>query len=221
MGLQNQGVTPGRTTLLEAVNVCLESIGEMPVSSLDGSQVDEARVAERIILELHKETQTRGWEFNTERAFPFQKDKATNEIVVPANVVRWSPSLYQYARNYQLRGQRVYDRQNRTYKFPPEITEIEADVVWLLPWDDCPEPFNRYVLIRGSRVFAARTLGDEATVRFNVMDEQVAINDLLLMEAENEQYNLLTSGPELRPFPTYRPGVGLAQRMAGGGWSLA
>jgi hypothetical protein len=194
MGLQNQGVTPTRTTLLEAVNVCLESVGEMPVSSLEGSQVDEARVAE---------------------------DVATNEIVVPANVVRWRPNLSAYARDYQLRGQKVYDRVNRTTKFPATITEIEADVVWLLPWDSSPEPFNRYVLARGARVFAARVLGDDSTVRFTLMDEQNAMNELMRMEAENEEYNLLTSGPGLRPFPTYSPGRGLAPRIAGGGLSLA
>ena len=221
MGLQNQGVTPTRTTLLEAVNVCLESVGEMPVSSLDDSQVDEARVAERVLLELHKEAQTRGWEWNTEYSYPFQKDVATNEIVVPANVVRWRPNLSAYARDYQLRGQKVYDRVNRTTKFPATITEIEADVVWLLPWDSSPEPFNRYVLARGARVFAARVLGDDSTVRFTLMDEQIAMNELMRMEAENEEYNLLTSGPGLRPFPTYSPGRGLAPRIAGGGLNLA
>jgi hypothetical protein len=35
MGLANQGVTPGRTTLLEAVNICLQNIGEQPVNSLE------------------------------------------------------------------------------------------------------------------------------------------------------------------------------------------
>jgi hypothetical protein len=220
MGLQNQGVTPGRTTLLEAVNVCVESIGEMPVNNLDGSQIDEARVAERILLEVHKETQTRGWEFNTEYQYPFEKDAVTNEVVVPTNVVRWTPNHGVVGRDLQLRGQRVYDRVERTYKFPAEVTEIHADVVWLLPWDDCPEPFNRYVLIRGARIFSARVLGDPDTVKLNVMDEQVALNDLLLMEAENEQYNILTSGPGLRPFPTYVPGWGLARRYAGGGLHL-
>jgi hypothetical protein len=220
MGLQNQGVTPTRTTLLEAVNVCLESIGEMPVSSLDNEQVAEARLAERMILEVHKETQTRGWEFNTEYQYPFKKDKITKEVVVPANVVRWTPCHGMVGRDLQLRGQRVYDRVERTYKFPDTVEEIHADVVWLLPFDDTPEPFNRYVLMRAGRMFSARTLGDSNTVQFNAMDEQVALNDLMLMEAENEQYNILTSGPGLRPFPTYTPGLGLARRYAGGGLRL-
>lgn len=220
MGLRNQGVTPTRTTLLEAVNVCLEAIGEMPVSSLDNEEVAEARLAERMILEVHKETQTRGWEFNTEYQFPFRKDVTTKEVVVPANVVRWTPCHGMVGRDLQLRGQRVYDRVERTYKFPDTVEEIQADVVWLMPWDDCPEPFNRYVLMRAGRMFSARTLGDSNTVQFNAMDEQVALNDLLLMEAENEEYNILTSGPGLRPFPTYSPGMGLARRYAGGGLRL-
>lgn len=220
MGLRNQGVTPTRTTVLDAVNVCLEGIGEMPVSSLDNEEIGEARLAERMILEAHKEGQTRGWEFNTEYLFPFRKDKTTQEVVVPANVVRWTPCHQAVGRDLQLRGQRVYDRVNRTYKFPDTVEEIQADVVWLLPWDDCPEPFNRYVLMRAGRMFSARTLGDSNTVQFNAMDEQVALNELLRMEAENEEYNILTSGPGLRPFPTYTPGYGLVGRRIGGGLHL-
>jgi hypothetical protein len=220
MGLQEQGKTPTRTTLLEAVNICLEGIGEMPVSSLENEEVAEARLAERMVLEVHKENQTRGWEFNTEYEYPFHVDKTTREVVVPANVVRWTPCHGMVGRDLQLRGQRVYNRVERSYKFPEGVDEIHADVVWLLPWDETPQPFNRYALIRAARMFAARTLGDTATVQFNVMDEQVALNDLLLMEAENEQYNVLTSGPGLRPFPTYSPGMGLVRRQIGGGLRL-
>ena len=64
MGLANQGVTPGRTKLLEAVNTLLENIGEMPVDTLDNQQVQDARVAERTILEFHREGQLRGWSWN-------------------------------------------------------------------------------------------------------------------------------------------------------------
>ena len=54
----NQAKTPGRTTLLDAVNICLENIGEMPVDSLSNQQVQDARVAERTLLEFHKERET-------------------------------------------------------------------------------------------------------------------------------------------------------------------
>ena len=74
MGLANQGMTPGRTTLLEAVNTLLENIGEMPVDQLDNQQVHDARVAERTILEFHREGQLRGWSWNSEQGYPFILD---------------------------------------------------------------------------------------------------------------------------------------------------
>ena len=94
MGLQNQGKTPGRTTLLEAVNVLLISIGEMPVDSLEREQVGDARVAESTLLEIHKEGQTEGWSWNREEQYPFERDVASKEIVVPTNVMEWSPYRY-------------------------------------------------------------------------------------------------------------------------------
>lgn len=216
MGIANQSVTPGRTSLLDAVNVLLENIGEAPVQTLEDEQVTEARVAERTLLEFHKEGQTQGWGWNTEADYPFTKDVGTNTITVPPSVVRWSPDPYQWAGRFQLRGQRVYDREKRTYVLGSDITEVKADVVFLLPWNDCPEPFNRWTTIRSARVFSDRVLSSDALFKYTLMDEQMALNELLRMESENEQYNILTGGPGLRPFPTYSPGYGL-MRGAGGG----
>jgi hypothetical protein len=53
------------TTKLEAVNVCLTNIGEAPVASLTGLQVD-AQVASSIIDEVSREVQSNGWHWNTE-----------------------------------------------------------------------------------------------------------------------------------------------------------
>ena len=47
MGLAAQTKAQGRTTLLDAVNVCLENIGEQPVDNLDNEQIQDARIAER------------------------------------------------------------------------------------------------------------------------------------------------------------------------------
>lgn len=215
MGLANQSATPGRTTLLEAVNVLLENIGEAPVETLESEQIAEARVAERTLLEFHKEGQSRGWAWNSETDYPFQKD-GTGTISVPANVVRWSPDPYTWAGRFQLRGQRVYDRENRSYILPSTITQVQADVVYLLPWDDCPEPFNRWVTVRSARVFSDRVLSSDSLFKYTALDEQAALNELLRMEAENEEYNLLTGGPGTKPYPTYNPGTGLFRGIGGG-----
>lgn len=215
MGLANQAVTPGRTTLLEAVNICLMNIGEQPVNSLENQQVVEATMAEAALLELHKEGQTRGWSWNREDGYEFLKDSNTGEITVPANVVSWATDPYEWAGRFQLRGQRVYDRETRSFALGSEITSLQADVIWVLSWDECPEVFNRWITIRGARVFAARTLGSDSAVRYTAMDEQMALTELQRTEMNQSHPNSLSGGPGLRPFPTFSPAHGLLGRGRG------
>jgi hypothetical protein len=215
MGLANQALTPGRTTLLEAVNICLQNIGEQPVNSLENQQIVEATMAERTILEFHKEGQTRGWSWNTEPGYEFVKDSSTNQIVVPANVVSWATDPYEWDGRFQLRGQKVYDLEKRTYTLGADISSLKADVVWLLAWDECPEAFNRWVTIRSARVFSDRVLSSDAIFKYTALDEQSALVELQRVEIEQAQPNSLTGGPGLRPFPTYSPGLGLLGRGRG------
>lgn len=215
MGLESQAKTPGRTTLLEAVNICLQNIGEQPVNSLENQQVVEAAMAERTILEFHKEGQTRGWSWNSEEAYEFVKDAGTKQIVVPSNIVQFSTDEYEWAGRFQLRGQRVYDKETRLYALADDIESIKADVVWLLPWDDCPEAYNRWITIRSARVFSDRVLSSDAIFKYTAMDEQMALVELQRVELEQTQANSLTGGPGLRPFPTFSPGLGLLGRNGG------
>ena len=214
MPISNQAVTPGRTTLLEAVNTLLAVIGEQPVNTLETQQIVEASMAERTLLEFHKEGQVNGWSWNSEQAYEFAKD-SNNEIVVPTNVVRWATDAYEWAGRFQLRGQRVYDRENRTYSLGSDIASLTADVVFLLSWDESPEAFNRWVTIRSARVFSGRVLGDSSSFKYTAMDEQAALIALQSVEMDQLQANSLTGGPGLRPFPTYSPGLGLLGRNRG------
>jgi hypothetical protein len=212
--ISNQAVTPGRTTLLDAVNTLLAVIGEQPVNTLETQQIVEASMAERTLLEFHKEGQVNGWSWNSEQAYEFVKDN-TNEIVVPTNVVRWAADAYEWAGRFQLRGQRVYDREKRTYSLGSDVTSLKADVVFLLSWDESPEAFNRWVTIRSARVFSGRVLGDSSSFRYTAVDEQAALTALQAVEMDQLQANSLTGGPGMRPFPTYSPGLGLLGRNRG------
>jgi hypothetical protein len=214
MGSANQAVTPGRSTLLDAVNVCLQNIGEQPVNTLESQQVSEAAMAERTLLEFHREGQTRGWSWNTEHGLRFYKDTATGGITVPSNVVRWSADPYEWAGRFQLRGQRVYDLEKHTFQLA-DIQSLEADVTLLLSWDESPEAFNRWITIRAARVFSDRVLSSDSLFRFTAVDEQQAMTELHRVELEQSQPNSLTGGPGLRPFPTYSPGLGLLGRNRG------
>lgn len=216
MGLSNQGKTPGRTTLLEAVNVLLENIGEQPVDQLDNQQIQDARIAESTILELHREGQVRGWSWNREESYPFERDKATGEVVLPGNVVSFTMDPYRWDGRFIVRGQRVYDKWARTYKIDETLSPLHADVVWLLQWDESPEAFNRWITIRAARVFAARVLGSDSIVKYTALDEQAALTELMRVELDQARPNSLTGGPSLRPFPTYEAGRGLMRGVYGG-----
>ena len=217
MGLAQMTKAQGRTTLLDAVNVCLENIGEQPVDSLENEQIQDARIAQRTLLEIHKEGQTKGWSWNTEYNYPFLKDAKTNQIEVPEQVVEFSIDRYQYNGRFQLRGTKVYDLLNRTFILDETITELQADVIWLLSWDEVPEAYNRWVTVRAARIFSDRSLGSEALFKYTLKDEQDAQAELARVELQQEAPNLL-SGPFA--FPTYQPNTGLMNRRVANGYSL-
>ena len=126
-----------------------------------------------------------------------------NEIEVPTNVVSWSPDAYEWAGRFQLRGQKVYDTENRTYAITDStITSLKADVTWLLTWDECPEAFNRWITIRSARVFSDRVLSDDSIFKYTALDESNALTELQRVELEQADANSLTGGPGLNPFST-------------------
>ncbi|BAQ94400.1 tail tubular protein A [uncultured phage_MedDCM-OCT-S31-C1] len=216
MPFVNQSKLPGRTTLLDAVNICLENIGEQPVDSLNNQQIQDAKMAERTILEFHKEGQCCGWTWNTEYGVSFKPDATTKQVLVPPNAVEFSINQYQWNGRFQARGSKVYDFANKTYLIDPdEIPEIRADVIWLLSWDESPETFNRWSTIRAARVFSDRALGSEALFKYTSKDEADAKAEVEKMELAQNHANILTGG--MAQFPTYLPGQGLVNRRVSGG----
>ena len=217
MGSQAQAKPQGRTTLLDAVNICLENIGEAPVDTLENEQIQDARVAKRTVLEVHKEGQTRGWTWNTEFSYPFSRDTKEGIIKVPEQVIGFSVNRYQYNGRFQLRGTQVYDLLKRTFQIDETITQLEADVIWLLSFDQVPEAFNRWVTIRAARIFSDRALGSEALFKYTSEDERDAQAELERIELEQEQANMLTGS---YAFPTYQPNTGLMNRRVANGYSI-
>ena len=217
MSLKAQTTAQGRTSLLDAVNICLENIGEQPCDNLDNEQIQDARVAQRTVLEIHKEGQTKGWSWNTEYNYPFKRDEATSEIKVPGNVVEFSVNRYNYNGRFQLRGSKVYDLLKRTFLIDEQISELSADVIWLLAWDEVPEAYNRWVTIRAARIFSDRTLGSDALFKYTAKDEADAKAELERIELSQEAPNMLTGG---HAFPTYEPNRGLMNRRVANGYSI-
>ena len=88
-----------------------------------------------------------------------------------------------------LRGNRLYDRRNHTFKFNKPI---RVDMVILLPFDELPEVAREYIAIRAARIFQERVVGSDLLSSFSKNDELKALVALQEMEADTADYNILT-----------------------------
>jgi len=168
------------TTFLEAVNSLLSALGSAPTDTLDSPNM-EVILAQRILTEVSREIQTQGWAFNREIDYPLIPNQA-GEILLPRNCLKveetdGDPFLV-------ARGKRLYDAQRQTYRLR---RSVKARLVMGLPYEELPEPFRRYVLIRSARIFTDRLLGSSALHAFSEADELVALS--ALRNAENQATN--------------------------------
>jgi len=54
------------STEIDAINTMLTTIGESPVNSINASTAD-TRIAQLILQEVDRATQSKGWNWNTEK----------------------------------------------------------------------------------------------------------------------------------------------------------
>ncbi len=162
------------TTELEAVNTILQIIDEEPINSLNDELPLEATTALSNLEEVSREIQSKGYDFNTEYEFPLPPNtdgtitlpQSTLSFDVPRMGVNYH--MNGMIKDYIQRGTRVYNRTDRTYIIGKELKAI---ITSFLNWDDLPEQFRKWIMIRAARITAARTVGDQATVSFTLQEE--------------------------------------------------
>ena len=158
-----------RTNLLDAVNQMLSCIGGAAVGSLD---TDNPEVASAVAI-LEETTRTvlaEGWNFNTEKEYPFIPD-TDDEILVPDTLLSFHLALSRHSgSSYAIveRQGKFYDKLAHTYKFD---TTLHCDVVWGFNFDDCPQPFKEYITARASRAYASRLVTSKEQVELIAQDE--------------------------------------------------
>lgn len=179
------------TSELDAINIMLGTIGESPINSLDAAAgVVDAVTARSILSEVSVQVQEEGWHFNTDYEFVLTPSSDTKEIFVPANCIEVDTSAYD--RNdvdVAIRGQRLYDRKNKTYQFQQSL---KADLTLLLEFNEMPQAARHYISIRAARVFQQRVVGSNVLGSYTQQDEYVALRALKRYEARTADYNILT-----------------------------
>ena len=180
-------------TFLEAINTLLSVIGEAPVSSLSDTgtnAISDAALASRTLKEVDRDVQSEGWQFNTDTGVTLEKD-AQGQFPLPDNVLRASFSPNRYADSqYVVRGKRVYNRAERSYKIDEQTLTV-ARMVTQLDWDDLPHAAQQYITIRAARIYSDRFINSNVVYTYSSQDEAYHRSQLIRAEEESLSNNLL------------------------------
>lgn len=177
-------ITP--TTELEAVNECLENIGQAPVSTIAGDLGVDAQIALNFVRKTNRQLQSQGWYWNTEDAYVLTPN-GDGDILLPANTLSVNPAGNDYLRNLVQRGSRLYDKDNFTFTF---TKSVQVNLTLGLDFTDLPETARRYIALRAARQFQDRIEGQSD--QGDAEDEVMAMADLKADQLRVERSNALT-----------------------------
>jgi hypothetical protein len=171
---------------LDAVNICLSSMGEPTINSLDGVAVD-AQMASDLIEETSMTVQSIGFHWNREKHTI--SPNISGNLLLPANTAKVDTVDGSKSTDVVQRGLRLYNVDENTYTFTSPLT-VELYVI--LPFDELPLAAKQYITIRSARILQQRLLGNETLYKFNAQDEKSAYAVLIQDDMENADYNMLT-----------------------------
>tara|TARA_R110000822_G_scaffold36254_4_gene102105 strand:- start:9872 stop:10459 length:588 start_codon:yes stop_codon:yes gene_type:complete len=177
-------------TELEAINIMLSTIGEAPINSLtaDQSTVDVG-IAQTVLREISIRVQEEGWQFNTEINWELNVVTSTSELQIPLNCIQIDTTGADRDVDVAMRGQRLYDRKNHTFKFDKSLL---VNMVLLLDFTELPQAARHYINIRAARVFQQRVVGSELLGSFTARDEMLARASLKKLDSNNADHNILS-----------------------------
>ena len=177
-------ITP--TTELEAVNECLENIGQAPVSTVTGNLGVDTQIALNFVRKVNRELQSKGWHWNTEINYPLTPS-VMGDIILPSNILSVDSTGEDAHRNVVQRGQRLYDKEGRSYTF---TQPLRVEMTLGLPFEEIPETARRYIALRAARIFQDRI--EDNVGQSDLQDEYSALSDLNADQLRNEDNNMLT-----------------------------
>lgn len=143
---------------LEAINICLRSLGEPSISSLDGAGID-AQVAADTVDEISRQLQLKGWSWNKE--FHDLTPDIDNQINLPSNTARVI-TIYSSV-DAVARGLRLFNRDTNSYTFDAPIS---VALIVLLPFDDLPLAARDCIAAIAADTLQERVLGSDSLDRY-------------------------------------------------------
>ena len=174
-------------TELEAVNILLAAIGEAAVSSLETATTVEVTQAKKLLSNVNRAAQQKGWHFNTEWDVVLTRD-SDDRIPLSESIL----SVYQPGQLMTIRGRSgsmyAYDLDNNTFTWTKNLNN--AVTITLLDFIDTPNTFRQYVTTRAARIFQEEIVGQVSAETVNRQEEAEAYADLLDDDAERAGLNV-------------------------------
>ena len=174
-------------TELEGVNVALQTIGEMTLTTASNIvDVYEASSALAILAETRRTVLTEGLSCNTDSDWDITAD-SSGYVAIPSNMLRLEASDASFY--YIMKDNKMYNKDEHTFIFEASSTH-KVDVVWDLDFDDLPHTIAYYVAVRAARLTYQRLIGATDMVRILMDDEEKAKQKMIEHDVDTRNYNI-------------------------------
>ena len=190
-------------TELSAVNSILGAIGQSPVTTINKTN-PEVGFIYNLLRDSNVEVQNEGWHFNTERHVKYTPD-SNGKIAIGADIIKMDVTDGWVKRQYDVvkRSGNLYDKYDHTDDWS-DHTDILLDITKLIPFEEVPSVFQRYIVSRSSRQAATQLVANPQLVQLLQSNEAMARANC--MEYECNQGNHSMFGlPEDSIYHAYEP----------------
>ena len=195
-------------TELSAVNAILGSIGQSPISGLDFAN-PELSIIYNLLKESNQDIQNEGWTFNLEYHIKENVSTTDNKIIIGSDVIRIDMTdAWDKTRDFVRRKDgdglwKMYDRVNHTFEFPDD-DYFYVNKVRLLPFEDIPAPFQRYIIYKASGRAAVQLVSNPGLQKMIAQFEIQARATAMEYECNQGDHNFM-GWPDESAYQSYKP----------------
>lgn len=174
----------GLISELDAVNKILAITGDAPVATLDDSYI-QSKLAQQVLNRASRDIQSKGWWFNEETDVTLQRD-VNGYITLSPNVIQ--VTVKNDAGTIVQRGNRMYDKQNRTYVFTENLT---VDIIYMLEWNELPQVARAHIADLSCIIFNNNFYNAQDIVQTLAQSYEQSLIELKKKHVEAQDVNLL------------------------------
>ena len=195
-------------TELSAVNAILGSIGQSPISGLDFAN-PEISFIYNLLKESNQDVQNEGWTFNIEYHIKENVSTSDNKIIIGSDVIRIdNTDAWDKTRDFVRRKDsdgiwKLYDRVNHTFEYPDD-DYFYVNKVRLLPFEDIPAPFQRYIVYKASGRAAVQLVSNGTLQKMLSTFEAQARAGAMEYECNQGDHNYM-GWPDESAYQSYKP----------------